>query len=122
MTHAEIPEIRDLPKTVLAGVGEGLQVLIHDTDPDIGPIVRPSHEMVNDVVDDLFRREGVPHNRDLEILCIAAARIAVAKLAASSGFRIEFGDYMERSPREIIDVRLRPEDAPIRQADVTANP
>jgi hypothetical protein len=120
MSNAEIPQIRDLPASVLAGVGEGVQVFFHEEDLSSSvPTLRSSHEMVNDVVTDMFRREGVRPNRDLELLCILAARIAVAKLASSSGFRVEFGDWKERNPHEIIEVKLRAERPTVRDAEVT---
>lgn len=120
MPNADIPEIRNLPEVVLAGVGEGLHVYIHDNDPSSGA-VHSSHEMVTRVVDDLFMRERIPRNSNLERLCMAAARIAVAKLAASPGFRIEFGDWTDNNPRQIIDVKLRPDIASIVDAEVTTH-
>lgn len=122
MASAEIPQIRNLPDSVLADVGENVQVYIHDNDPSFGPVQRSSHEMVRDVVSDMFAREGVRPNRDLETLCVLAARIAVAKLAASPGFTIEVGgNWMERNPHEVIDVTLRPDTTPAREAAVTVH-
>ncbi len=119
MPSAEIPQIRGLPESVLAAVGESVQVFIHGDDPSIGPVQHSSHEMVREVVEDMFIREGVRPNRDLETLCVLAARIAVAKLAASPGFTVELGgSWMERNPREVIDVKLRPDAPLVREAEV----
>lgn len=117
MAHAEIPRIQNLPDAVLQGVGEHVQVFLRVDDPSMGPIRRSSHEMVRDVVSDMFMKQGVTPNHDLEVLCVLAARIAVGKIATSNGFDIEFGDYIE-PPHKIVRVDLGRKEAP-RQATVT---
>ncbi len=120
MPSAEFPRIKNLPDSALAGIGESVEVLIHRNDPSFGPVLQSSHEMVRDVVDEMFTREGVPRNGELITLCVLAARIAVGKLATSDGFRIEFGgDWRQSNPHKIIDVSLRPAETPIEQAEVS---
>jgi hypothetical protein len=118
MSSAELPEIRDLPSSVLMAVGEEVRVYIHDDDSSIGPVQRSSDEMVRDLVHEMLEREGLGPNRKLELLCALAARTAVGKLAASSGFTIEYGgNWMKRDAREVVEVRLRTAHTPARKAE-----
>ena len=122
MSNAEIPRIDDMPTSVLKGVGEDVRVFIHEYDAAMGPALRSSHEMVNGVVQDIFLHEGIKPNRDLELLLVLAARIAVGKLVTTDSFRIEYGgNWLENNPREIVEVNLRPEETPVRDADISSH-
>ena len=118
MSTAEVPEIRSIPAAVLQGVGQEVQVFIHEEDPQIGPVRRSSHDIVSNTIEDVFRREGIPYNRDLELLCVVVARTAIGKLVTSQGFDIEFGVFYE-PPTHATRVELRPSTPTVHQADVT---
>jgi hypothetical protein len=120
MTHPNVPEIRSLPDSTLSGVGEEVQFFIHDDSDPSFPVLTSGNAMINEVVSEMFRQEGVHSDRNLEELCILAARITVGKLATSPGFRFEFGSYFE-SPSEVIDVKLRRKLSTVVEADVSSS-
>lgn len=119
MSRAEVPEINDLPTAVLTGVGQETRVWIHSTNERNGrPDRRAAHDMIRDVIEDVFASQGVPNNQDLEKLCVLVARTTIGKLVTSQGFDVEFGPYGE--PHKIVQVELRPQETIVEQAEVTS--
>lgn len=113
---SNIPRIDDFAALVESGIGQPVSVFIKDDDPSMGPVLRPSHEMVDDAVNFVFQRLGIERDRDLESLCAAVARISVGRLVMSEGLSIEPGPLMR--PYERIDVTFRDKDPVSRVADV----
>lgn len=116
MPNVNIPKIEQLPESTLLAVGQQVDVFVHDEDPRFGKVAVPSHQLVDQVIADVFAQEGVKLDSDLTRLCVLIARVTVGRLATSDGFVVKFGSFGEYS--EVIDVKLRDPEPVFRNAVV----
>jgi len=115
----QLPDIRALAHTgelddiETLVVGERIDVGVYDANG--GSI--PAHRLVSETSADVLRRLGITGNRSIELVCNLVARAAIGRLVTSEGFEVTHGTYSRYTER--VDVRLRPPEPTVRQAQVT---
>ncbi len=118
MPEVNIPNMRrdhSLPELVNGLVGDRLDVWVQGQRSD--GLATQHFQMINEAVADVFRRVGQRSSDDLELICVAVARVAVGRILSSPGFEIRLGD----NPlyREVINVQLRDPQPTVRTAGVS---